>query len=101
MFAPGLLAGTTAPNSGRLSVGCKSPLTGGIKESNSGGQAAQRLGRLGVAAVVVQGDPGGKKWVLHLSKDGAKLVDGSPFWGQGNYACVEALRARTVTRWPA
>ena len=92
VFAPGLLAGTTAPNSSRLSVGCKSPLTGGIKESNSGGQAAQRLGRLGVAAVAVQGDPGGKKWVLHLSKDGAKLIDGSPYWGKGNYACVEALR---------
>src|SRR5665811_2452543 len=37
VFAPGLLAGTTAPNSSRLSVGTKSPLTGGIKEANSGG----------------------------------------------------------------
>ena len=43
----GLLAGTTAPNSSRLSVGCKSPLTGGIKESNSGGQAAQQAGTSG------------------------------------------------------
>ncbi len=29
IFAPGLLSGTTAANSGRLSVGAKSPLTGG------------------------------------------------------------------------
>ena len=35
VFAPGLLTGTMAANSGRLSVGAKSPLTGGIKESNS------------------------------------------------------------------
>jgi len=36
VFAPGLLTGTMAANAGRLSVGAKSPLTGGIKESNSG-----------------------------------------------------------------
>jgi aldehyde:ferredoxin oxidoreductase len=36
VFAPGLLAGTSAINSGRLSAGAKSPLTGTIKESNAG-----------------------------------------------------------------
>ena len=92
VVAPGLLAGTTAPNSSRLSVGTKSPLTGGIKEANSGGQAATKLGRLDIAAVVVQGDPGDKKWVLHLSKDGARMDDGAGFWGRGNYACAQALR---------
>jgi aldehyde:ferredoxin oxidoreductase len=34
VFAPGLLSGTAAANSGRLSAGAKSPLTGTIKESN-------------------------------------------------------------------
>ena len=57
VFAPGTLGGTTAPNGGRLSVGAKSPLTGGIKESNSGGQAAHALARMGIAAVVVEGKP--------------------------------------------
>ena len=37
IFAPGLLTGTTCANSGRLSAGAKSPLTGTIKESNAGG----------------------------------------------------------------
>ena len=37
VIAPGLLSGTAAANSGRISIGAKSPLTGGIKESNSGG----------------------------------------------------------------
>ena len=36
IMAPGILTGSPAANSGRLSVGAKSPLTGGIKESNSG-----------------------------------------------------------------
>jgi len=43
VIAPGLLSGTSGAMSGRLSVGCKSPLTGGIKEANAGGQPAQVL----------------------------------------------------------
>ena len=41
VIAPGMLSGSVAAMSGRISVGCKSPLTGGIKEANAGGQAAQ------------------------------------------------------------
>ena len=37
IFAPGYLSGTVLVNSSRLSIGAKSPLTGGIKESNVGG----------------------------------------------------------------
>jgi aldehyde:ferredoxin oxidoreductase len=36
VIAPGLLSGTAAAMSGRISIGCKSPLTGGIKEANAG-----------------------------------------------------------------
>ena len=43
--------------SGRLSVDCKSPLTGGIREANAGGQGAQMLARLGYAAIVLEGTP--------------------------------------------
>ncbi len=57
VIAPGLLSGSVAAMSGRISVGCKSPLTGGIKESNSGGQPAQVLARLGYAAIVLEGKP--------------------------------------------
>src|SRR5665811_947541 len=93
VIAPGLLAGTTSPNSSRLSVGAKSPLTGGIKESNVGGQASQKLGRRGVAAIILEGDPGDKKWVLSIDKDGAEMSDGSSYWGLGNYDCAERLQA--------
>ncbi len=57
VIAPGLLSGSVAAMSGRISVGCKSPLTGGIKEANSGGQPAQVLARLGYAAIVLEGKP--------------------------------------------
>ena len=42
VFAPGLLGATNSPNANRISVGCKSPLTEGIKESNAGGQPGGR-----------------------------------------------------------
>jgi len=57
VFAPGLLTGTMAANSGRLSVGAKSPLTGGIKESNAGGTAAQRFAKLGIKALIIERNP--------------------------------------------
>jgi aldehyde:ferredoxin oxidoreductase len=92
IVAPGLLAGSTAPNSSRTSVGAKSPLTGGIKEANVGGPGAMKLGKLGVWGIIVEGDPAGKKFVLKIDKDGASLVDGSAFWGMANYDCADALR---------
>jgi aldehyde:ferredoxin oxidoreductase len=55
VIAAGLLAGTAVPNSGRLSIGAKSPLTGGIKEANAGGSAAQKLARLDIQAIVLEG----------------------------------------------
>jgi len=51
VIAPGVLSGTSAANSGRLSVGCKSPLTGGIKESNVGGNTSQKIARLGFSGL--------------------------------------------------
>ena len=55
IFSAGILAGTTVPNTGRLSVGGKSPLTNGVKEANAGGTAAQKIARLGLQAVVIEG----------------------------------------------
>ncbi|HEX3033147.1 MAG TPA: aldehyde ferredoxin oxidoreductase C-terminal domain-containing protein [Bacillota bacterium] len=95
VFAPGLLAGTMAANSGRLSVGAKSPLTGGIKESNSGGTAAQRLAKLGVKALIIEGLPQGDKWYrLHVHKDGVDIQEETEFLGKGNYEIIHAMTSR-------
>lgn len=75
-LACGLLAGTGLSSAGRLSAGAKSPLTGGIKESNSGGMAAFKMARLGVRAIIVEGaPPGGSRYLLVLDKRGARLED--------------------------
>jgi aldehyde:ferredoxin oxidoreductase len=92
VFAPGLLTGTAAPCSGRLSVGAKSPLTGGIKESNAGGTAAQKLARLGIAAIIVRNKPpAGSLWKLVIDKDGARVLPADELGGKDNYKTVEKL----------
>jgi len=92
VIAPGLLSGTSAPSSGRVSVGAKSPLTGGIKESNSGGTVAQRLGKLGIKAIVIEGLPKSDDFYkLVVNKEGVKLEVCNDFVGKGNYETMESL----------
>lgn len=74
IIAPGLLSGSAAVNSGRLSVGCKSPLTGGIKEANAGGQGAQILAKLGYAAIILEGEyQGNDLHVIRVSTQGVRI----------------------------
>jgi len=95
VFAPGLFAGTKAANSGRLSVGAKSPLTGGIKESNSGGTAAQRLAKLGVKALIIEGMPKDDKWyTIHVHKDGVNIKEETELLGKGNYEVIHTITSR-------
>jgi aldehyde:ferredoxin oxidoreductase len=93
VIAPGLLSGTAASNSGRISVGCKSPLTGGIKESNSGGQPSQVLARLGYAGIVIEGRPRGDDlYKIFINKHGVKILPDNSLKGLGNYAVVEKMK---------
>jgi aldehyde:ferredoxin oxidoreductase len=95
VFAPGLLAGTPAANGGRLSAGAKSPLTGGIKESSSGGTAGPMLARLGIRALVLEGQPKGDAWYhLHVSKDGVTFHEEKELVGKGNFTVLDVLEAR-------
>ena len=93
IFAPGLLAGTGVTTGGRLSVGSKSPLTGGIKETNAGGTAGDTLGKLGIKAVVIeeQGEKGAL-YLLHISKDKAEIKRADDLRGLGTYATSEQLQ---------
>ena len=95
VIAPGLLSGTVAANSGRISFGAKSPLTGTIKEANSGGTAAQMLARLGCKAIIIEGMAEGDSWYnLHFTKDGITINEETELIGKGNFAVVETVAAR-------
>lgn len=93
IIAPGLLSGSIAAMSGRISVGCKSPLTGGIKESNSGGQPSQVLARLGYAAIVLEGKPEGDDlYTIYINKEGVKITIDNGLKMLGNYDTVAKMK---------
>ena len=95
IIAPGLLGGTAAPNSGRMSIGAKSPLTQGIKEANVGGVSGHKLARLGVKALVVEGEArAGGPYVVKIDRKGARITSAPELAGLGTYNTVARLRAQ-------
>lgn len=91
VIAPGILAGTAVPNSGRLSIGAKSPLTGTIKEANAGGSAAHKLARLGIAAIVLEGCAS-ELIYMQIDKNGVNFNKASDLSMIGNLDCIETYR---------
>ena len=57
IIAPGLLGDTLVTTTGKFSVGGKSPLTRGVKESDVGGEAGKKIARLGIKALVLEDIP--------------------------------------------
>jgi len=103
----GIFAGTSFTTAHRLSIGAKSPLTGGIKESNVGGYAGKLLAEQGIKLLAIEGKSETPQ-VLHIDARGeAKLLDGARYAGMGNYALREALVSQfgemiaTITIGPA
>ena len=91
IFSAGPFAGSNWSNANRTSVGCKSPLTGGIKESNGGGSFGLAMGQLHLAGFTLHGTA--SDWVvIHLKKDGGFSFDAAaPYMGKGNFECADLL----------
>lgn len=93
IIAPGLLGGAGVTTAGRLSIGGKSPLTGGAKESNAGGTGGDALGRMGIKAVVVEGAPAkGELFILHIMNGSAEILPVDEVRCLGNYATSDRLQ---------
>ena len=79
----------------RISIGAKSPLTGGAKESNAGGSTGMQMARLGIKALIVEDLPEEPGWrLLHLSAQGAKFENADDFAGLGVFEVAPALVER-------
>ncbi len=93
VFATGLLGGSTAANSGRISVGTKSPLTGGIKESNSGGLFAHKMPKMGLRAIIFEDKPAAETpfCTIFISEDKVEFRDCSKIIGMDNYPAHDIL----------
>ncbi|MBL8078751.1 MAG: aldehyde ferredoxin oxidoreductase [Anaerolineales bacterium] len=92
IFAPGLLVGHILSSTDRISIGGKSPLTGGIKEANAGGRTGYHMAFMGIHSLIIEDMPREDGfWVLYLSLNGAKWERADDLVGLGVYATAPKL----------
>jgi aldehyde:ferredoxin oxidoreductase len=91
IFSAGPFAGTNFSNANRISVGCKSPLTGGIKESNGGGTMAFAMGQIGIAGITLENQS--DDWVvIRIPLEGdITFEDATPYLGKGVFETSKML----------
>lgn len=95
ILATGLLNGTNITSSGRLSIGGKSPLTNGIKESNSGGIVANRLAQMDIKAVIIEGRPkSAQLYNLIIGANDYRLEPADDLAGKGVYETTNLLLSK-------
>ncbi len=93
VIAPALLSGNPAVNVNRASFGSKSPLTGGIKESNVGGTLALALSKHDLAAIILEGRRKAKGYyILEILDEEVRFLDAGAVAGLANYDAVARLK---------
>jgi len=91
-FTTGPLTGTGALLSGRYTVVCKSPVTGGWNDANSGGYFGPELKRAGFDAVFVQGASETPVYVW-INDGEVEIKDAAHLWGKDVLETEAALKA--------
>jgi aldehyde:ferredoxin oxidoreductase len=91
-ISTGLLANSRASSTFRISIGAKSPLTGGIKESNSGGTAGAALTSLGIRGIFLKNNAA--EWTtLLITPDGVSFIPAAKLVGLNTYEVTKKLLA--------
>lgn len=96
IWTPGLLVGHMLSSVDRISVGGKSPLTGGAKEANAGGTTGLLMAWLELHALIIEGGaPADGRWrVLYVGQDGARFEPADDLAGLGLSETARKLIAR-------
>ena len=90
----GPLTGTVAPTGARYMVVTKSPLTGAVTCSNSGGQFPMTLKRSGIDGIIVEGvSP--EPVYLWVEEDRAELRSAMHVWGKDTHQSSDQLIGET------
>jgi aldehyde:ferredoxin oxidoreductase len=92
IFAVGPLSGFVLPNSGKIVVASKSPLTGGYGDGNLGTQASPNLRKSGLDAVVVIGKAKKPNYLL-VEDDKVEIRDAKDLWGLDAFRAEAELKA--------
>lgn len=93
IMATGPLTGTTAATGGRYSVITKSPLTGAIACSNSGGFIGAEMKMAGWDMIIFEGKSDSPVY-LNVINDKAELLDASELWGKSVWDTDAALHSK-------
>jgi aldehyde:ferredoxin oxidoreductase len=91
IFATGPLTAYPLPNSGKLVVASKSPLTGGYGDGNIGTFLSVHMRRAGYEAVVMQGKAE-QPTILRVKDKGVEFLDGRDYWGTSTFEAEARLR---------
>ena len=106
LIVTGPLTGTATPTGGRYMAICKSPLTGTVASSNSGGYFGAELKFAGWDALVFEGKSASPKYLL-IEDDKVELRDAADLWGKLVSETTDMLekrhgeKCRVVTIGPA
>jgi len=92
IFALGPVSGIQLPGAARYCIGAKSPLTGTIAKSESGGFMMAELKRAGFDAIIVEGKAD-KPVYLWIQDDVAVIKDASHIWGKETKETEETIKA--------
>jgi aldehyde:ferredoxin oxidoreductase len=74
------MTGTGAPSTSRFDISAKSPLTGGIGHSNSGGPFGIFLKRAGYDGIVIRGKAE-KPVYIDINEDDVRILSADELWG--------------------
>ena len=90
IFTTGPITATASQTSNRFNVSTKSPLTGTILHSNSGGWWGMQFKRTGYDALIVRGKAD-TPVMIEITPDGVVLKDADHLWGKGVFETTETL----------
>jgi aldehyde:ferredoxin oxidoreductase len=94
VIASGILTGLPLPSSGRYEVVTKSPLTGAIATSNSGGSWGVELRKTGYDAIVIKGNATDATY-LWIHDDKVEFKDAKKVWGKTVSETDDLIRKET------
>ncbi len=92
IFAPGILQGNNLPGSGRHSIGAKSPLTGAIGSSESGGWWGHEFKRTGFDGIIVHGRSE-KPVYLWIHNEEFEIRPADHLWGKSTGETQAMIRS--------
>ena len=91
IFAVGPYAGYTVPNSGKMVIASKSPLTGGYGDGNLGTMATPNMRKVGIDAIIVTGKAN-KPSYIWIDDDKVEIKSATDLWGLDSYEAEKRLK---------